>query len=107
MPPTKFLLPGERVRFLRLLSIGFIAMVSLEIGLSVIILARETFITNGVVYLDQSQRAIAPYLTDDERIRLRSRAAQLNSRVDFDKLNDEIKKIALANKVRLPAFAPF
>jgi cation transport ATPase len=98
---------SQRVRFLRGATILFAATAALQVGMFIIIAARETFIANGVVYLDQSQRAIAPYLTDNERIELRSRAAQMKSRLDFDKLNSEIVKAAQANKVQLPAFAPF
>jgi hypothetical protein len=101
------LLPSQRIRFLRWSAIGIGAAAALEVGLLAIILAREAFIANGVIYLHQSQRAIAPYLADDERRGLRSRAAQMKSRVDFDKLNGEILKVALANKVQLPEFAPF
>ena len=104
---SKLQLPSQRLRVLRRGLIGLGAVASLELGLFFIILTRETFVANGVIYLEQSQRAIAPHLTNDERIGLRSRAAQMQSKVDFDKLNAEILKVALENKVQLLKFTPF
>ena len=100
-------LPSQRIRILRRLMIVTSASTSLVVGTLIISLAREAFIADGVIYLEQSQRAIAPYLNDDQRITLNSSAAQMKSRLDFDKLNAEIQNVAQAHKVQLPEFKPF
>jgi len=94
-------------RWLRWSLVVLAASGTLNASLVLTILARMAFITNGAVYLDQSQRIIAPYLTDNERIVLRSRVAQMKSRSDFDRVNADLTKVATANNVALPAFAPF
>lgn len=99
--------PSQRLRILRWLSVVYIAACALEVGLLVVILARQSFVTNGAVYVDQSQRILAPYLTDNESAMLKSRAAQMKSRLDFDEFNSNVVKAAKAHNVRLPSFEPF
>jgi hypothetical protein len=99
--------PSRQFRTLRWSMVALISASLFEASVTFISFTRENFISTGAVYLDQSQRIIAPFLTDDQRVVLRSRAASMQTRADFDNLNSDIVNVAQTNKVSLPKFVPF
>ena len=99
--------PSRVFRWLRTAVIVFVALMMFEAGLLLSRYAYVSFIINGALYLDQSQHIVAPYLTDKERIALRSRTAAMKTRFDFDGVNSELLEVAKANKIELPKFVPF
>jgi hypothetical protein len=94
-------------RQIRWLTIFVSALVGIEVGVLLVALARQTFITNGAIYLDQTQRIISPFISPEERIIFGSRAAQMKSKGDFEILDSEFRRIAQVNNVALPKFSAF
>jgi hypothetical protein len=99
--------PSQQFRQIRWLLIAFVAVSLYEVAFLVVTYVRQDFISSATVYLDQSQRVIGPFLTDDQRVLLRSRVARMKTRADFDSVNGDIVKVAETNNVALPKFVPF
>jgi hypothetical protein len=73
---------------------GLLVLASLLSGQLLVLVVREAYIESGSIYLDQSLRVIAPFLTVDERVKLASRIAQMSSKADFEALRQDFTKIA-------------
>jgi hypothetical protein len=99
--------PKQMVSQLRWLITALIAVAALGVGVTTVSLVRLAFISDGAVYLEQSQRILAPFLALDQRLEISSRAAQMKSKRDFDVLNDDLLRVARLNHVILPQFKPF
>jgi hypothetical protein len=97
----------EVFRQLRWATIFLIAVIGIEIGVLLVVLARASYIAGGAIYLDQTQRIIAPFISSEERVLFASRAAQMKSKTDFEVLDRDLTRIARMNQVEVPKFSPF
>jgi hypothetical protein len=75
---------------------------SLFAGFIIFNATRMTYIVIAAGQLQQMQDIVAPFLSDDERIRLHSNVAQIRSREDFQNITDQMSKIAGKNGLSVP-----
>jgi hypothetical protein len=68
---------------------------------------RVTYIVRASGQLQQLQDIVAPILSDDERMKLRSSVAQIHSREDYQNIVNQISKIAEKNGLSVPSFNIF
>ena len=68
---------------------------------------RSLYITQASAYLIRSQDIIAPFITEDRRLKLRSEIALIENRDDFMRIVGSMRKIASDNHLRFPGFAAF
>jgi len=99
--------PGRNLRLLIRATIAVAAVAMLLGSLLLFMFTREVYVLNGAVYLAQSERIVAPYLTPEDRVLLASRISMMSSKADFDAINDQLKAVSQTNKLRLPDFSAF
>jgi hypothetical protein len=69
--------------------------------------SRIAYVTRAASFLEQAQSIVAPYVSAEERIVLRSRAARIASQEDFISLITYMEGIAKKNDVKVPSFSAF
>jgi hypothetical protein len=99
--------PGWILRRLSRAVIALAALAMLLGSLLLFMFTREVYVLRGAIYLSQSERIVAPYLTPQDRVLLASRISMMRSKADFDAVNDQLKAVSQANKLRLPDFSAF
>lgn len=65
---------------------------------------RLVYIVRAANHMEQLQRVIAPYVTDEYRLRVASRFASMTTRDQYIVITREIEAIARTQKVNLPSF---
>ncbi len=80
---------------------------ALCVGVLVIMSIRIVFIDSGAVHVAQYQRVVGPYLTEQQRLSIASRFAQMKSREDYDAVISDLDKISKAHNLRVPHFLAF
>ena len=78
-------------------------MISAYFGL----LYQTTYISRANAHLSQLQRIISPFVTEQQRLIFSSRAAQMTTRAEFQKLLIDLTDVATANGAKTPSFATF
>jgi hypothetical protein len=79
-------------------------LISLVSGYFVIEAARMTYIVRAANHMEQYERIVSPYLTEDQRLSLASRIAQIASKEDYETIISEFDAIAKQRGLRAPAF---
>ncbi|HMH52342.1 MAG TPA: hypothetical protein VK548_19035 [Candidatus Acidoferrum sp.] len=69
--------------------------------------ARQSYITSSIANLLQLEAIAAPFLTDQERLFVRSRFAQITTRAEYVALTDELKRVALRHGQKVPRVFTF
>lgn len=65
-------------------------------------LAQTIYANRAAAHMEQMQRLVAPYITQDQRLILASRFASMHTRKEYVDLLDEMSAIATANGKRVP-----
>ncbi len=65
---------------------------------------RLTYIVRAANHLEQCQRIVAPYMTEIERLAMRSQVALISSRDDYIRTLTEVSSIAKRQAISLPDF---
>lgn len=101
-----FKYPGRSQRAGITKSEGVVALAFIGVlaGMLIIQFFRTAYIIHAANYIEQFERVIAPYIPDDERLRIASAAAQIQSRADYVAVIDRMTSIAKANKLVIPDF---
>jgi len=71
---------------------------------SIVQASQTAYINRAITYFQQLSAIAAPYLSDEQRLLIRSRFAQISTREDYAKLEDELAKVCRARNQRLPDF---
>jgi hypothetical protein len=65
---------------------------------------KTIYIVRAANHMEQIQRAIAPYQTEQQRLMLASRFALMSSRKEYIELIGAVKSVAAANNIKIPDF---
>ena len=79
-------------------------------GLSTFLLLgnfRTLYVVRAANHLEQFERIVAPFVPEDERLKIGSAIAQIRSRSDYVAVLDRMVSIAKANKLVIPDFDVF
>jgi len=72
-------------------------------GVMIFLLTTRTgFIVRGAQDFEQATRVIAPYVSAQELLTLRSRFAQMSKESDHDQIVDDVRAIAVQHGLKLP-----
>jgi uncharacterized membrane protein YvlD (DUF360 family) len=100
---------NKRIRFI--LSRRFIAALlfvqCLVVGFMIIDQFRVTYIVEAAAHIHQIQEIVYPVISEDQRKAFISRAAQISSRDDYEKMEGDIKIIAEKHDLKIPIFTIF
>jgi len=100
-------LQEDRRRKLRTVVLAALIVESLGAGILLVGVARLSYIIRASNYLEQCERVVAPALTPDQRVLIASRVAQIQSKQDFIKIVEELRRTARTNNLILPEFSIF
>ncbi len=87
----------------RVLWIGTL-FVALFAGFLLVNAVRITYIVRAANHIEQFQRIVAPFITENQRLSLASRVAQIASKDDYEKIINELTTIADMHHLRVPQF---
>jgi hypothetical protein len=73
-------------------------------GIIQISLIRDIYIVRAANNIEQFQKVVAPAISENERISIASRVAQIGSRADYEKIINELSATAKNRGLRIPKF---
>jgi hypothetical protein len=76
----------------------------LAIGFQLITCARVVYVVRAANNIEQLQRVVAPFIDEEQRLLFASRAAQISSREEYEKIVDDLSFVAKKNNARVPTF---
>jgi hypothetical protein len=66
--------------------------------------ARTLYMVRAANHLDQLQRIVAPYISQEKRIDIASRIAEIRSRQDYERIVNEMSAVMISQKLKIPTF---
>jgi hypothetical protein len=76
-------------------------------GALIIQTARLSYIIRAANYIEQCQRIVAPFQSNDERLLLTSAFARIDSKTSYIAVLDRLQNVAQSNAIKLPDFDVF
>lgn len=69
------------------------------------ILFRSTYINRAITHYEQMTAIVAPYITEHEKIDIKSKFAQIKTKDDYVRIINRLTQVAQENKLYVPTFS--